>query len=126
MLSIYFHDVIYDVFAAGVKAAYGDNEDQSAQVFITFAQQCSRLSAQQVSLVETFIKCTKSHSCMLDNQDLRYFLDFDLAVLAWEPQGSKHTKPSVARSHVIPHRLAIGHACPYHTAVHALSELFGS
>ncbi|HEX8277482.1 MAG TPA: hypothetical protein VF540_02260 [Segetibacter sp.] len=75
-LAILYHNVVYDAYSP-------DNEDQSA----AFAEAHLRqLSANQgiINNTKTFIKATKDHlipaSISLQN-DLSFFLDFDMAIL---------------------------------------------
>ena len=73
--SVFYHDIIY-------KASRSDNEEKSAKLAM---KRMARLNVpdETAKLVEHFILCTKNHEpqpCVLQN-DLHYFLDFDLSIL---------------------------------------------
>jgi predicted metal-dependent HD superfamily phosphohydrolase len=90
-LSIWFHDVVYDPKS-------NDNEVESVKLFEQFCSQVS-LPTSMVRDVTRFILCTIKHE--LDNSsssnseeeeqkivnDLKYFLDFDVSVLARPRKG---------------------------------------
>ena len=73
-LAIFFHDVVYDATAA-------DNEARSAALFRTF---CADFGLDNVTVVEpvvAWIERTAHHMDGPAQDDLAWFLDFDLAVL---------------------------------------------
>jgi predicted metal-dependent HD superfamily phosphohydrolase len=77
LLSIFFHDAIYDPKSA-------TNEEDSAAVFENFAQDCKMMNSLQVK-VSKFILATKAHKISEDNStSLALFLDLDMAVLGKE------------------------------------------
>ncbi|XP_071799765.1 uncharacterized protein [Asterias amurensis] len=80
--AIIFHDVIYNPKA-------GDNEEQSAELFRSFARESLTDSdTELVQEVDRLIRLTKMHcteahqvSGMYASSDEHYFLDFDMQVL---------------------------------------------
>ena len=72
-LAIFYHDIIYNSLSK-------NNETDSAALAV---KQLSKTSfpAEKIKLVEQFILSTQKHVPLLENTDLYYFLDFDLAVL---------------------------------------------
>lgn len=72
-LAIWYHDVIYD-------AAKKDNEEQSAllmdKLFQPFLGKVDRAFVYQL------IMSTAGHQPQMEHQDVYFFLDFDLAILA--------------------------------------------
>jgi len=82
-LAIWFHDVVYDPRAS-------DNEERSIELFHEYAED-SDLPTQQVDSISALIRATIMHLLPANvssivtpsENDLRYFLDFDLAVLSW-------------------------------------------
>ncbi|XP_022102797.1 uncharacterized protein LOC110985789 isoform X2 [Acanthaster planci] len=82
--AIVFHDVIYNPKAR-------DNEDQSAELFQTFASECLPESPSSMTQrVKELILMTKTHHTeahqvpnMYGEGDEHYFLDFDMQVLGW-------------------------------------------
>ncbi|GKZ00093.1 hypothetical protein MPSEU_000962700 [Mayamaea pseudoterrestris] len=77
LLSIFFHDAIYDPKSAC-------NEEDSAQLFETFANQAgfATTHAALVEDVSRYILATKKHVLSADNPlSLALFLDLDMAVL---------------------------------------------
>lgn len=78
-LAIFFHDVVYDPRATG-----GKNEIDSAVVFSKFAQEVNLASASRIAHVYHWIVQTKDHVCAPeDEEDCKFFMDFDMAVLGW-------------------------------------------
>lgn len=78
-LAIFFHDVVYNPRAGG-----GKNEDDSAVVFSNFAQEVD-LEPATLAKVFRWIVQTKHHRCdESDDDDCKFFMDFDMAVLGWE------------------------------------------
>jgi predicted metal-dependent HD superfamily phosphohydrolase len=79
--SIFYHDINYDTFRQ-------DNEEQSASKAREHLQQLN-INPSLLQAIGQFILATKTHEVpanyLLEN-DLSYFLDFDLAVLGikWE------------------------------------------
>jgi predicted metal-dependent HD superfamily phosphohydrolase len=77
LLSILFHDVIYD-------ATKKDNEEKSAELFLEFAKEVGTIPGEIVTKVNQYILATKKHTevpCDDPDQDLLLFLDCDLAIL---------------------------------------------
>jgi predicted metal-dependent HD superfamily phosphohydrolase len=78
-LSIFYHDIIYNVL-------FNNNEDKSAAYA---GKQLTALNvpAETVQAVVAFIKATKTHELkeIPLKKDLAYFLDFDISILAAEP-----------------------------------------
>ncbi|KAJ3271640.1 hypothetical protein HDV01_006510 [Terramyces sp. JEL0728] len=66
-----FHDIIYDPNSK-------DNEIHSCNLLKEFSQDQDSLIAEQ------YILATIKHTLINQDQDLKYFLDFDLEVLGWE------------------------------------------
>ena len=79
VLSIFFHDIIYD----GTKK---DNEEKSAELFEEYCKDGGEwISAATRDTVHTYILHTKHHTAVpIDHPDtdLLYFLDYDLGILA--------------------------------------------
>ena len=72
-LAIFFHDVIYDPTAS-------DNEEKSALLFEEVMG--SLLDVDIVQVVSAYIIETKKHDVSgSEDSDLKYFIDFDVAVL---------------------------------------------
>ena len=86
VLSIYFHDAIYNPQSAS-------NEEDSEKLWQEFAKQVNTIPREIVHEVAKFIFATKAHKVSDDgggDQDddsklLAFFLDLDLAVLAKQP-----------------------------------------
>lgn len=72
-LAIFFHDEIYNV-------QQSDNEELSALAAGRFLKQTT-LPAYQILTVMDFIRATKTHAGDDHDEDLNYFLDFDLSIL---------------------------------------------
>lgn len=87
ILSIYFHDAIYDPHS-------GTNEEDSEALWQTFAQEVRLNDQNLIDRVSQFILATKQHKAMPDDDKiesddaaaLALFLDLDLAVLAKAPE----------------------------------------
>lgn len=73
-LAIFFHDIVYDV-------KQGDNEEQSAIVAAAFLQRTHYPAERTIQVME-FIRATKTHQNTSNDNDLDYFLDFDLSILS--------------------------------------------
>jgi predicted metal-dependent HD superfamily phosphohydrolase len=71
--AIFYHDIVYNVTRS-------DNEELSAQAAGRFLQQTT-LPPYQVITVMDYIRATKTHTGEDHDEDLDYFLDFDLSVL---------------------------------------------
>ncbi len=73
LYAIFYHDAIYNVKKK-------NNEEKSAKLA---RQRMSQLNIHPgtIQLVYDFIIATKSHETDYNNQDLDYFLDFDMAIL---------------------------------------------
>ncbi len=84
LLSIFFHDVVYDV---GTNVTHGDNEKKSAQLFEQFFDQFVPTSFPNASFIRSsvtkYILQTISHFQCNSKEDplLFYFLDLDLSIL---------------------------------------------
>lgn len=72
-LAVWYHDIIYNT-------KNKDNEYQSAQLF----QQrfLNILTASQIQYVDRLIMSTAGHHPKVEENDVYWFLDFDLAILA--------------------------------------------
>lgn len=84
-LAIFFHDLIYDPHKQ-------DNEEKSTDCYLTFAKEIGQ-NELDVKIVKKMILATKNHKIDLDdtkNNDLKLFLDMDLAILASNPFDYKH------------------------------------
>lgn len=87
-LAIWFHDLIYDA-----RAKHGDNEENSAKLFLQFANEASiPLHADLVQDIANWIIETKRHttstyvSCTNHQREFYLFLDLDMSILAAPPQ----------------------------------------
>ncbi|CBN78652.1 conserved unknown protein [Ectocarpus siliculosus] len=79
-LAIFFHDVVYDPKS-------GSNEEDSEALFRKFSEAVG-LSASDSTTVSDYIIATKRHSVSgSDDQDLRAFIDLDMAVVGRERSG---------------------------------------
>jgi predicted metal-dependent HD superfamily phosphohydrolase len=74
-LAIWFHDAIY---AAG----RNDNEQKSADWAKTFLSK-TKMPTEQITKIHRYILATQNHETTGEN-DLNYFLDFDLSILGAE------------------------------------------
>lgn len=73
LLAIFYHDLIYDPMSK-------TNEEDSAKIFKGHFQ--SHLSSELLSKVDQYIIETKKHDVTLSpDEDLKLFIDFDLAIL---------------------------------------------
>lgn len=77
ILSIFFHDYVYDPQSAM-------NEEDSATEFLAFAEEVS-LHPDISAAVQKFIIATKNHSNENNDPLLTLFLDLDLSILAASP-----------------------------------------
>lgn len=78
--AIFYHDIVYDTYRE-------DNEEQSAVIAGEHLKELS-INTSLIENVQTFIRATKSHDVaesLTLNGDLALFLDFDMAILAEEP-----------------------------------------
>ena len=91
-LSIFYHDVIYQ---AGRK----DNEEQSA----AFARKSLYHLTTNLSVIEkviSYVLATKDHfSVDTEDNDLKYFLDFDLSILSAEPRSYQKYASAIRREY---------------------------
>lgn len=71
-LAIVFHDIVYDPQSK-------DNELNSARLLKDWIG-----TDQDCTIAEQYILATIKHSLINDDQDIKYFLDFDLEVLSWD------------------------------------------
>ncbi|NLR79924.1 hypothetical protein [Chitinophaga eiseniae] len=78
LFAIFFHDMEYNIL-------FKDNEEQSAGAAERYLQQL-HYPAEKIRMVSEFILATKTHINTLNNTDLDYFLDFDLAILGTAPE----------------------------------------
>ena len=74
--AIWFHDAIYNTWKT-------NNEEKSADFAEDILSKTS-MSPKRVQKVVDYIKATKTHTSNGDN-DLEFFLDFDLSILGAEP-----------------------------------------
>jgi predicted metal-dependent HD superfamily phosphohydrolase len=82
--AIIYHDIVYDTYRQ-------DNEEQSATLAETHLKQL-QVNASIINNIKTFITATKNHQVPEDyalKEDLGLFLDFDIAILAAEPDTYK-------------------------------------
>lgn len=73
-LAIFFHDIVYDV-------KQPDNEEKSALAAAAFLRR-TNYPAEKIGQVMDFIRATSTHINSSSNNDLDYFLDFDLSILS--------------------------------------------
>ncbi len=73
--SIWFHDVIY-------RSTRKDNEKKSAEEAKKWLS--PYLESPKIKKINTFILSTAKHQPQIEDSDLHFFLDFDLAILAAE------------------------------------------
>jgi phosphopantetheine adenylyltransferase/predicted metal-dependent HD superfamily phosphohydrolase len=80
LLSIWFHDVVYD------PRSYS-NEDNSLELFNQFVSDCPRAEKLDIESISRAILATKAHtsalceSSVMDHPWIGYFLEMDLAIL---------------------------------------------
>ena len=72
--AIYLHDCIYN-------PRNKDNEEQSAKFAEKALQSIENINNNLIIKISNFILATKTHQNNLQDADLQWFLDFDLAVL---------------------------------------------
>lgn len=77
LLSIWFHDAIYEPLRK-------DNEEQSAALATTALRQLA-IDRVVIDKITHYILATKQHLPTQEN-DLQWFLDFDLAILSSSPE----------------------------------------
>ncbi|BFY99439.1 hypothetical protein BsWGS_02479 [Bradybaena similaris] len=94
LLSIFFHDIVYDPAAS-------DNELRSIEVFTKFALDAG-LADNVVQRVARMITATITHSTedRQDDLDLRLFLDFDLAVLGQDAEAYKQYAEDIRKEYI--------------------------
>jgi len=74
-LSIFFHDAVYDVYSS-------TNEEESARLFASFAEEASVSNLTVKSRVVEYILATQKHEISDKNPEpMALFLDLDMAVL---------------------------------------------
>lgn len=71
--AIFYHDIIYNVPGS-------NNEEKSAALAAQRLKEC-RIPDDVITAVTRFIICTKNHQPNFPQNDLYYFLDFDMAIL---------------------------------------------
>mmetsp|Transcript_15113 Transcript_15113/g.19928 ORF Transcript_15113/g.19928 Transcript_15113/m.19928 type:complete len:264 (+) Transcript_15113:164-955(+) len=77
--AIFFHDLIYEPKSK-------TNEEDSAISFKQFAAE-TMMDQEKINMIDQYILATKTHAADdLEDSDLAFFLDFDMAVLgrSWE------------------------------------------
>lgn len=77
-LAIIYHDLVYAPQAK-------DNEKQSALLATEFLEKIN-YPKSKIEKVASFIMATQTHQLTENNEDLKYFLDFDLAILGTSPK----------------------------------------
>lgn len=77
-LAIIYHDLVYDPKAK-------DNEKQSALMATAFLEKIN-YPKSKIKKVASFIMATQTHQLTENNEDLKCFLDFDLAILGTSPK----------------------------------------
>ncbi|MFN8281771.1 MAG: hypothetical protein U0U67_01050 [Chitinophagales bacterium] len=75
-LAIFYHDIIYNSLSK-------TNETDSAALAVKQLSN-TNFPVEKIKMVEQFIISTQKHLPLIDNADLLYFLDFDLAILGTE------------------------------------------
>jgi len=75
-LAIFYHDIIYNSLSK-------TNEIDSAALAVLELSK-TNFPAEKIKLVEQFIISTQKHFPLIEDTDLYYFLDFDLAILGTE------------------------------------------
>ena len=92
--AILYHDVVYDTYSS-------DNEEQSAAFAEAHLRQLN-LNSALIDNVKIFIKATKNHqireSISLQN-DLSFFLDFDMSVLGADEEMYKMYSQKIRREY---------------------------
>lgn len=98
LLSIFFHDAIYDPTSA-------TNEEDSAALFESFANDSKMMKSLKVK-VSKFILATKTHKISADNStSLALFLDLDMAVLGKEEHAYLAYAALIRKEfHFVPHK----------------------
>lgn len=82
-MTLTFGSAVYDP-----EAPPGQNEKSSASLFEEYALEAGEIPEDTVMLVKAYIEATIRHEIpesLKEDIDLRYFLDFDLEILATEP-----------------------------------------
>lgn len=73
-LALWFHDVVY-------QPQQHDNEEQSAELAAKLLTQ-TILDPVEIQTIKQYIRATKTHQNIMDDADLDFLLDIDLAILA--------------------------------------------
>ncbi|NLR57141.1 hypothetical protein HGH93_03475 [Chitinophaga polysaccharea] len=93
LFAIFFHDMEYNIL-------FKDNEEQSAKAAERHLQQIY-YPAEKITMVSEFILATKTHINTLNNRDLDYFLDFDLAILGTAPEEYQEYARQIRAEYII-------------------------
>ena len=89
-MAIWFHDYIYNTKRK-------DNEEESAAQAAAWLQ--NYLSDETTTHIEQLILSTSGHEPRIDHPDCRYFLDFDLSILATDRQTYKAYSDAIAKEY---------------------------
>ncbi|XP_067677643.1 uncharacterized protein [Haliotis asinina] len=89
-LAIFFHDIVYDPKSSS-------NEQDSIQMFRDFAHE-AELDAYLKDAAIQLIDATITHVAV-DNTDLKFFLDFDMAVLGRPAEGYSNYASQIQREY---------------------------
>lgn len=73
ILAIFFHDIVYNLLSQS-------NEEDSALLFRHHLT--GLIPEETIQSVDIYILATKSHKTNSDDSDMKYFLDFDMAILS--------------------------------------------
>ncbi|XP_046336452.2 uncharacterized protein LOC124118392 [Haliotis rufescens] len=92
-LAIFFHDIVYDPKSPC-------NEQDSIQMFRAFALE-AELNAHLIDTTIQLIDATITHLSNVadDNRDLKFFLDFDMAVLGRPADGYRDYAGQIQREY---------------------------
>lgn len=88
--AIWYHDAIYNIKDK-------DNEWQSAILFQNLFH--NNLNKKELEWIDNLIMSTAGHQPRAEENDVYYFLDFDLAILAAEPKVYKTYSKAIAEEY---------------------------
>jgi len=98
-LAVFFHDAVYNARSA-------TNEEDSAKLFETFAEEVNAFSALKTTVVD-FILATKNHKVEQEaspSSALALFLDLDMAVLGKQPTAYREYAALIRQEYAfVPH-----------------------
>jgi predicted metal-dependent HD superfamily phosphohydrolase len=89
--AIWFHDAVYNTRRT-------DNEEKSAELAASVLERL-RVPGEAISLVQGMIIATKEHSLEIGSDDVKAFLDLDLAILGAVPAVYREYAKAIRREY---------------------------